>query len=205
MFRFLKRVFKREPVAATPVVSETVKAEQADRAEQQRQARQAALEQAIALAHDEAAATAFILQSDYPDARRQAAQHLHSRVCLEQVAQAMRNTDRRVARLMQQRLDALDQAEKRAALATEAIEQAERLVQSPQLMVNQVSELDHAWRRIGDAPAPLRERFEASRERLRQRLQAQTDLQRVLLDTGAALARLADVAEIGRASCRERV
>ena len=194
MFRFLKRVFKREPVAETPVVSETVKAEQADRAEQQRQARQAALEQAIALAHDEAAATAFILQSDYPDARRQAAQHLHSRGYLEQVAQAMRNTDRRVARLMQQRLEALDQAEKRAALATEAIEQAERLAQSPQLMVNQVSELDHAWRRIGDAPAPLRERFEASRELLRQRLQAQTDLQRVLLDTGAALARLADVA-----------
>ena len=194
MFRFLKRVFKREPVAETPVVSETVKAEQADRAEQQRQARQAALEQAIALAHDEAAATAFILQSDYPDARRQAAQHLHSRGYLEQVAQAMRNTDRRVARLMQQRLDALDQAEKRAALATGAVEQAERLVQSPQLMVNQVSELDHAWRRIGDAPAPLRERFEASRELLRQRLQAQTDLQRVLLDTGAALARLADVA-----------
>jgi hypothetical protein len=194
MFRFLKRVFKREPVAEKPVAAESVKAEQADRAEQQRQAKQAALEQAIALAHDEAAATAFILQSDYPDARRQAAQHLHSRMYLEQVAQAMRNTDRRVARLMQQRLDALDQEQKRAALAAEAIEQAERLAQSPQLMVNQVTELDHAWRRIGDAPAPLRERFDASRERLRERLRAQTDLQRALLDTGTALTRLADVA-----------
>ena len=192
MFRFLKRIFKRDPVSEAPVVTQDAKTEQADRAEQQRLARQAALEQAIALAHDEAAATSFILQSDYPDARRQAAQHLHTRTCLEQVLQAMRNTDRRVARLMQQRLDALDQEEKRAALATEAIGQAERLVQQPQLMVNQVTELDHAWRRIGDAPTPLRERFDASREQLRQRLQAQTELQRALLDTGMALGRLVD-------------
>ncbi|RYE79517.1 MAG: hypothetical protein EOO80_06130, partial [Oxalobacteraceae bacterium] len=62
MFRFLKRVFKREPVSETPDVTESVKAEQADRAELQRHARQAALEQAIALAHDEEAATAFIVQ-----------------------------------------------------------------------------------------------------------------------------------------------
>ena len=194
MFRFLKRVFKRTSVVESPAVIDSVKIEQADRAEQQRQARQAALEQAIALAHDEAAASAFILQCDYPDARRQAAQHLHSRVYLEQVAEAMRNTDRRVVRLMQQRLDALDTDAKRAAQATDAIEQAERLVQLPQLMVNQVSELDHAWRRIGDAPAPLRERFDAVREQLRQRLQAQTELQRAVLDTGAALGRLAEAA-----------
>jgi hypothetical protein len=187
MFRFLfKRASKREPVAE-PVAAKT---EQADRAEQQRQARQAALEQAIAVAHDEAAATAFILQCDYPDARRQAAQHLHSRPYLAQVAQAMRNTDRRVAKLMQQRLDALDKAEACAALAMQAVTEAERLAEAPQLMVNQVSELDHAWRKVGDAPAPLRERFDASRERLRQRLQAQADLQRALLDAGAELDRL---------------
>src|SRR5689334_10435192 len=74
MFRSLiRRVLKRdtqpEPVAVASV--------QVDRAEQQRAKRQAMLEQAIAVAHDEAAAAAFILQCDYPDARRQAAQHLH--------------------------------------------------------------------------------------------------------------------------------
>ena len=191
MFRSLfNRVFKREPVAA-PAVAETA---QADRALQQRQARLAALDQAIALAHDEAAATAFILQCDSPDARRQAAQHLHGRAFLEQVRDAMRNTDRRVAKLMQQRLDALDQEEARALQATQAIEQAELLAEAPLLMVNQVSELDHVWLRIGDAPTPLRERFDASRERLRQRLQAQTELQRGLLDAGAALGRLTEAA-----------
>ncbi len=193
MFRFLKRVFRREPVAEAPLV-ETTQAAAAEAAVEQRQAKQAALEQAIALAHDEAAATAFILSSDYPDARRQAAQHLHGRAYLEQVAQSMRNTDRRVARLMQQRLDALDQEEKRAAQAAESIAQAQQLAQSPLLMVNQVTELDHAWRRIGDAPAPLRDQFDAVREQLRQRLLAQTELQRALLDTGAALTRLADAA-----------
>jgi hypothetical protein len=187
MFRSLiRRVFKRdtqpEP-AAVPSV-------QVDRAEQQRLKRQVMLEQAIAVAHDEAAAAAFILQCDYPDARRQAAQHLHSRVYLTQVLQAVRNTDRRVAKLMQQRLDALDQAEARKAQALQAIEQAERLAAAPQLVVSQVTELDHAWRSVGDAPAALRERFDASRERLRQRLHTQTDLQRSLLDANAELARL---------------
>lgn len=191
MFRsFIRRVLKRtaapEPVAAPAV--------QADRAEQQRHARQAALEQAIAVAHDEAAATDFILQSDYPDARRQAAQHLHSRVYLQKVLQGVRNTDRRVARLMQQKLDALDQAEEREALALQAIAQAERLAAATQLVVSQVTELDHAWRRIGNVPASLREQFDASREILRQRLQAQTDLQRSLLDASTNLARLTEEA-----------
>lgn len=180
--RVLKRDTQHEPVA--------VASAQVDRAEQQRLKRQALLEQAIAVAHDEAAAAAFILQCDYPDARRQAAQHLHGRVYLTQVLQAVRNTDRRVAKLMQQRLDALDQAEAREAQALQAIEQAERLAAAPQLVVSQVTELDHAWRSVGDAPAALRERFDASRERLRQRLQAQTDLQRGLLDANAELARL---------------
>ena len=194
MFRSLiRRVFKRdtrpEP-AAMPSV-------QVDRAEQQRQKRQAMLEQAIAVAHDEAAAAAFILQCDYPDARRQAAQHLHDRTYLTQVLQGVRNTDRRVAKLIQQRLDALDQAEAREAQALKAIEQAERLVSSPQLVVSQVTELDHAWRSVGDAPAALRERFDASRERLRQRLQAQTDLQRRLLDASAELGRLQEGAATG--------
>jgi exonuclease SbcC len=187
MFRSLiRRVFKRdtqpEPVAAPSV--------QVDRAEQQRLKRQALLEQAIAVAHDEAAAAAFIQQCDYPDARRQAAQHLHNRIYLTQVLQAVRNTDRRVAKLMQQRLDALDQAEAREAQALKAIEQAERLAAAPQLVVSQVTELDHAWRSVGDAPAALRERFDVIRELLRQRLQAQTDLQRSLLDASAELGRL---------------
>jgi exonuclease SbcC len=191
MFRSLiRRVFKRdtqpEPVAAPNV--------QVDRAEQQRLKRQALLEQAIAVAHDEAAAAAFIQQCDYPDARRQAAQHLHDRVYLTQVLQAVRNTDRRVAKLMQQRLDALDQAEAREAQALKAIEQAERLAAAPQLVVSQVTELDHAWRSVGDAPAALRERFDVIRERLRQRLQAQTDLQRSLLDASAELGRLEEAA-----------
>lgn len=187
MFRSLiRRVLKRD-TQPEPVVVPSV---QIDRAEQQRLKRQALLEQAIAVAHDEAAAAAFILHCDYPDARRQAAQHLHSRVHLTQVLQAVRNTDRRVAKLMQQRLDALDQAEAREAHALQAIALAERLAAAPQLVVSQVTELDHAWRSVGDAPAALRERFDASRERLRSRLQAQTDLQRSLLDATAELTRL---------------
>ena len=187
MFRSLiRRVFKRD-TQPEPVVVPSV---QVDRAAQQRLKRQAMLEEAIAVAHDEAAAAAFILRCDYPDARRQAAQHLHGRTHLTQVLQGVRNTDRRVAKLMQQRLDALDQAEAREARALEAIEQAERLAAAPQLVVSQVTELDHAWRSVGDAPAALRERFDASRELLRQRLQAQTDLQRSLLDASAELGRL---------------
>jgi len=60
-----------------------------------------------ALAGDEAVAADFILACDYSELRLAAAEFIHSREHLERVHAGIRNTDRRVAKLMQSRLDAI--------------------------------------------------------------------------------------------------
>jgi hypothetical protein len=192
MFRFLfKRAPKREPVVpATPE-----KPAAPDRAELQRQARDAAMARADALAGDESAAVAFILECEHADARLKAAQQLQRKEHLEKVRDAMRNTDRRVAKLMQQRLEQQSRAQALADKAAAAAAQAERLAAAPQLMLNQVAELDHAWAALADVPEAPRQAFEASRARLAQRLQAQAALQRAVLDAVAELGRLRQAAE----------
>ncbi|GAC1546238.1 MAG: hypothetical protein NVS3B11_02700 [Collimonas sp.] len=140
------------------------------------QARQQALQQAQALP-DEAAAVAFILQSTFADARLCAAQQVQSRAALEQVLQACRNTDRRVAKLMQGRLDSGRQQQLIADRAAASVAQAQRLQQEQQLMPNHVAELDRGWD-AKDVPAELLQQFTQLRAALADRLTAQADLQR---------------------------
>ncbi|WBS01211.1 DUF349 domain-containing protein [Pseudoduganella sp. SL102] len=164
-----------------------------------RRAEQAAL--ARSLAGDEAAAVALILQSEFADVRLAAAEHVVSQAALEQVQAAVRNTDRRVAKLMQGRLDAIRhrQMEQRQAEAT--IAQAQRLLQEEKLAPNQVADLDRLWKVI-DAPPQLAAEFDRLRAALRARLEAQVDLQRATIDALAALRKLA-AAPAGEDSMQE--
>ncbi len=159
-------------------------------AEQTAVRRAAQLERAKALGGDEAGAVGLILESEFADVRLAAAEHVHSQALLEKVQQAMRNTDRRVAKLMQGRLDALrhQQAEQRQAEA--AIATARKLAQDDKLNPNQVAELDRMWKVIAAAPA-LAEEFGAVRAMLAKRLEDQMALQRAALDALAAVRRLA--------------
>ncbi|SDY19734.1 protein of unknown function [Collimonas sp. OK242] len=173
MFGFL---FKRaERKAPQPVVAPQ-DALRAEARQASGQARQQALQQAQALP-DEAAAVAFILQSTFADARLCAAQQVQSRAALEQVLQACRNTDRRVAKLVQGRLDSGRQQQLIADRAAASVAQAQRLQQEPQLMPNQVAELDRGWD-AKDVPAELLQQFTQLRAVLADRLTAQADLQR---------------------------
>jgi hypothetical protein len=190
MFEFL---FKRpgdkpsdqqaSPEQAAAAVAASAQAEQAA----SRRAAQA--EQAKALAEDEAAAVELILHSEFADVRLAAAAHVTSQPALEKVQQAMRNTDRRVAKLMQSRLDALrhQQAEQRQAVAT--IATARKLLQEEKLTPNQVAELDRMWKVIA-ATAELAEEFQGVRSALGKRLEDQVDLQRAALDALAAVRRV---------------
>ncbi|MDC8758473.1 DUF349 domain-containing protein [Janthinobacterium fluminis] len=183
MFQFL---FKRS--ASKPTEPQAVAVDHAATAQAaSRRAEHAARAQAVA--GDEAAATAFILSSEYADARLIAAAHVHSQGALEQVHQAMRNTDRRVAKLMQARLDVIrhEQAEQQKARA--GIDTAQRLLRDGQLSPNQVAELDRQWQVIQAAPA-LAAEFQAARAALAQRLEAQVALQRAVIDALAELRRL---------------
>ena len=162
------------PVPAIPVVS--VAASQ----------RQHALEQAAALGTDEQAAVAFILDCSVAEARLQAAQLLLTRAALVQVQKAMRDTDRRVAKLLQQRLDAMLQQDLIQQKAQAIIARAQALCVETALRANQVVDLEAAWQLL-DAGPQTQSAFAGLRETLDRSLQAQADLQRRVLDATASL------------------
>jgi hypothetical protein len=143
-----------------------------------------------ALAGDEAAAAEFILQSDYSELRLAAAEFIHSPEHLERVHAAIRNTDRRVAKLMQSRLDAIRHHQAELARGQECITQAEALLADEKLTPNHVGDLDRRWSVI-TAPE-LAGAFDEVRSRIGQRLEAQVTLQRGVIDSVAALRRLGE-------------
>lgn len=153
-------------------------------------AKLAAVAQADALGSDESLAAQFILDCEFADARLKAAAHICSRPILERVQQAMRNTDRRVSKLMQSRLDALTQQESDEKLARQCIAQAQQLALEPILTPNQVADLDRTWQSVALVPETVRSTFAQARGVLSARLEAQAALQRSLIDILAELNRM---------------
>lgn len=186
MFDF---IFKRTTDQTTDAAAVPAPPEQAAAAALSASRRDEQAQRAAALAGDEAGAIELILRSEFAGVRLAAAEHVHSQAGLEQVQQAMRNTDRRVAKLMQGRLDAIryQQAELRKAQA--CLEHAERLLADEKLTPNQVAELDREWK-ITSPVAELAARFDAARAALAARLQAQVDLQRLIIDAMVSVRQL---------------
>jgi len=182
MFQFLfKRTDKAArnaaavpaPVATTPAVPSA------------RELQTAALHQ---LGDDESAAVDFILQSDYAELRLAAADKVHSRAALERVHLAIRNVDRRVAKLVQGRLEALRHLDAETARARAIVDDAVQLAANPGLTPNQVVELDRRWAII--KVPDLAGDFAAVRATLGARLDAQVHLQRAMIDRLGALRKL---------------
>ena len=146
-------------------------------------ARQA--ERLKALGADEAAAVDFILQSEFSELRLAAAELVHGREHLERVHTAMRNTDRRVAKLVQGRLDAIRHHESELRRGEEALAQARSLLNDTLLTPNHVAELDRKWSVIR-APE-LASDFDTVRAELGRRLESQVALQRAMIDRLAVL------------------
>lgn len=148
-------------------------------------------QRAAALAGDEAGAVALILQSEFAGVRLAAAEHVQSQSGLEQVLAAMRNTDRRVAKLMQGRLDAIRYQQAELQKAQACLEQAQRLLKEEKLTPNQVAELDRQWTITSAVPA-VAEPYAAARAALAARLEAQVALQRKIIDAMAVVRQLPD-------------
>jgi len=146
-------------------------------------------QRAAALAGDEAGAVALILQSEFAGVRLAAAEHVQTQPALEQVLAAMRNTDRRVAKLMQGRLDAIRYQQAELLKAQASLEQAQRLLQDEKLTPNQVAELDRQWAITSAVPA-VAEPFAVARAALAARLEAQVALQRKIIDAMAVVRQL---------------
>jgi hypothetical protein len=137
---------------------------------------------------DEAAAVEFILASDFSELRLAAAEFVHSPAQLERVHAAVRNTDRRVAKLMQSRLDAIRHHEAELRRGQGAIDQARALLADELLTPNHVAELDRKWSVI--AAPELAGEYDDARAELGKRLEAQVLLQRAMIDRVAALRQL---------------
>lgn len=137
---------------------------------------------------DEAAAVEFILQCEFSELRLTAAEFVHRPELLERVHTAMRNTDRRVAKLMQSRLDAHRHREAEHRRGEATLEQARSLLKDELLTPNHVAELDRKWAII--AAPELQDEFATMRAALGQRLEAQVQLQRAMIDRLASLRRL---------------
>ncbi|MFC0250366.1 DUF349 domain-containing protein [Massilia consociata] len=137
---------------------------------------------------NEDAAVAFILSSDFSELRLAAAELVHSRPQLERVHVAMRNLDRRVAKLMQSRLDAIRHHEAELRRGQEALAHARALLNDTLLTPNHVAELDRKWA-VTNAPE-LAPEFDAVRAELGKRLEDQVQLQRAMIDRLAALRQL---------------
>lgn len=185
MFEFLFKRSASKPSAPDPVV-----AEQAAASAQSASRRAEQVARAHAVAGDEAAAFEFIVSSEFADARLIAAEHVHALPLLEKVHQAMRNTDRRVAKLMQGRIDLIRHQAAETQRAQASIATAQRLLNDDKLSPNQVAELDRQWQVIKATPE-LASAFSAARAALAARLEAQVVLQRAVIDAVAAARALA--------------
>lgn len=180
MFDF---IFRRRPRAAVPIAPTPIAAPVPE-------PKQVALTRAAALDGDESAAVAFILECDCADARALAAQHIQSPSMLEQVLREMHKTDRRVARLMRQRLDAIARQQRTAQQTEACLEAARQLLQEPQLRPNQAAALERDWQSIAAPTEAQLAQYQPLRAALEARLLAQTALQRSALDTLAHLRQL---------------
>ena len=190
MFEFL---FKRAGDKPDDAPATMAVAEQGAAAAQSAARRDEQTERARALNGDETAAVELILHSEFAGVRLAAAEHVHSQPQLEQVLHAMRNTDRRVAKLMQGRLDAIRYQRAEQEKARACIASAQRLLQDDKLTPNQVAELDRQWAVTAAGPE-LAVAFDGVRAALAQRLEAQVTLQRTIIDALAELRRLPSAA-----------
>jgi hypothetical protein len=138
---------------------------------------------------DEAGAADFILQCEFSELRLAAAEFVRAPEHLERVYAAIRNTDRRVAKLMQGRLDAIRHHDAELQRGQACIEQADALLRDDKLSPNQVADLDRKWSVI--AAPELAPRFDELRAGLALRLEAQVALQRAMIDRLGQVRKLA--------------
>src|SRR5882757_2704702 len=149
MFDFL---FKRRRAGTTPIpqsdAAQAAAQAAVERAQIRQREREQALQQAAALS-DEPGALAFLVACEFADARLQAAQWLQSPAALAEALRAVRNSDRRVAKLLQTRLDAWQRQQRAQQQMQAVIEQVETLLRDPALTPDRVANADRAWTAIG--------------------------------------------------------
>jgi hypothetical protein len=138
---------------------------------------------------------ALLRSCDFADGRYAAAQNLYSVACLEQALQATRNTDKRVAKLMQTRLEKIAEHARIITAAQACVQQADLLLSQDVVLANQLIELDKQVAQLTPFPAEFTPALEERRATLQSRLNSQIELQRKLLQVQQEVAQTQDIAE----------
>jgi hypothetical protein len=149
-----------------------------------------------ACAKNEEDTLALLLNCDFADGRYAAAQNLYSVACLEQALQATRNLDKRVAKLMQTRLEKIAEHARIITAAQACLQQADLLLSQEIVLANQLIELDKQVAQLTPFPAEFSPLLEERRATLQSRLNSQMELQRNLLQVQQEVAHAHDFAEI---------
>lgn len=186
MFAFISKLLpKRSDIAAESnrkkdLISLPLHSEQESR--QKEVERQAFLRRIDASINHEQALLELLLKCDFADGRLHAAQQIHSKDNLERVIKELRNSDKRVAKLMMQRLEHIQKKEELARALQACMTQAQGLLAQECILANQVIALDKAFSVLTDLSASERHPFEQVRAQIAQQLDQQMQLQRNLLD-----------------------
>lgn len=133
---------------------------------------------------DEEAVFNLMLICDFADGRLRAAQYVHSEIVVTKVRNAMRNHDRRVAKLMQSRLDLIQYARQTRQKIDTCIQEAQKLIEQESILANQVTQLDKLRGAVG-APTDIPEllsQYDGLRRLVEEKFQRQNQLQRQALD-----------------------
>lgn len=194
MFAFISKLLPRRQQdssakissAAANQIAQQIAVHQ-NRQKNQEELRHAYLQKILAAANNEVTSIELLLECDFADGRFHAAQAVHTAAGLERVKLAMRNSDKRVAKLMQTRLDEIHREAQNLNAAHECIAQAENLLKQEILLANQVGDLDKQVAQILIFPAAQRTLFDEKRQQLAAQLAMQASLQREVLDLVAAI------------------
>ncbi|MFZ6843671.1 DUF349 domain-containing protein [Undibacterium sp. RuTC16W] len=205
MFEFL---FKRRPASTniSPAdVTSLAEGKQKETEHQKNTVKNASqrtelMERIQTLTKDENALVEIVLSCDFADGRFSAAQHVHSQEALRKIAMALRNTDKRVVKLMQSRLDDIATLDRQRQLAIQYVEQAQRLVHDEKLIPQQLIELDKLTAKLSVFPDDLKQEFDHQYQTLQARIVSQTALQRKIIDLSHLLAASMGIADAEHAA-----
>ncbi|MBR7748332.1 DUF349 domain-containing protein [Undibacterium baiyunense] len=205
MFEFLSKFIARKPTPSStePIALPTSlsKAAIEDKQKAKEQERQAYLQKIQTSIGNEDNLLALLAECDFADGRFLAAQHLSSSASLERALQITRNIDKRTAKLMQARLEQIHQQEQIEQSALKCLEKADALLEQSVILANQLIDLDKQFAAIAAQSGSesslitdeISKNFKAKRDAIQQRLNAQLDLQRQLLQVSQEIDQTQDL------------
>ena len=177
MFGFLSKLFGRKQS-----VRQEVQPRRKKQVLVQNDAKIEAVQSVEQLPDDESVIIGFLKETRFADARYAAALRLHSVEAMTEVRTFTQKTDRRVYRLMQNRLNEMKQSKEILAKVDAVLAEADSLVKKDGLAPNQVADFERHWHDLYQGneaviPAKKKARYEACLKQLGDRLQDQLSLQ----------------------------